>query len=282
MSPQTPTSRSARNPYASGVVVLALLLGALLLTLGLTSPARASNAFAEDRVFRVDVTGIQVVDWRARTSWPLDDLAGWTTQDGSQTLGWHTRRTGTLNGTRYLRRRVGDVVLPPFVLAGAGRALRIEGTVERRSAVRSRDPTPVCEGGTLDDDCLVVPFPRSVPQTCGRRSIPVGVVVSPSGEENEDLVVTTAAAPDRRYPACGPSGGVMGLRPPTSGTGRSPDADLDVAFRNVARRVGRVRRGGRLKLERELRLGCPMPAIRPGVVDSCTTTHVTVELTRIR
>jgi hypothetical protein len=269
------------SPAGRGVAV-AMLAAASLLAPGVAGSAAAADGFSEDRSYRVDVTGIQVVDWRARSSWPLDDLAGWTSQDGTQTLGWQTTRTGTLEGTRYLRRRVGGVVLPPFAFTGTGRAPRIKGTVLRKSTVTARDPTPVCEGGDLDDECLVVPLTRGVAQACGRKTPQVRVVVSYAGDENEDLTVQTTAEIDALYPQCGPANGVMDLRPPTADSGRSPDQDLDVTFPNVSRRVARLRKGATLKLRREVRLGCPLPAIRPGYVDGCVTTDVTVELTRQR
>lgn len=158
----------------------------------------------------------------------------------------------------------------------------MRGTVLRSSRITRKDPDPVCEGGSLDPECRTTPAPRPVPQTCGRRSLPVETTVAPSGSENEDLMVLVHAKPDARFPHCGPAGGVMGLRPPTVGTGRSPDGDLDVAFRDAARRIGRLARGRTLRLHREVRLGCPPPAIRPGHVDACTTTDLTIELTRTR
>jgi hypothetical protein len=262
------------------VLPLALLVAAVPVA-GVPAPASAAGEIAEDRTYRTEVTGIQVVDWRGRSSWPLDDLAGWSTQDGSQTLGWRTTRTGRLAATRYLRRRLGGTVLPPMALDGTTRAVRLRGTVRRTSAVRRRDPRPVCEGGALDPECRVLPVPRSVAQSCGRRALPVRVHLGVSGARNEDLLVTTSAHPDRRYATCGPRE-VMALRPPTVGTGRSPDGDLDVAFPDVARRLARLSRGRTLRLRSHVRLGCPWPSIRPGVVDACTTTDVSVELTRLR
>lgn len=270
------------NPYAAGIVALTAGLATVLVALALVTPRAAAASIFEDRSYRVDVTGIQVVDWRARSSWPLDDLAGWTRQDGSQTLGWRTTRTGTIVGTRYRVRRLGGTTLPAFTIGSAGRRLRMRGTVLRSSRITRKAADPVCEGGSLDPECRTSPAPLPVPQSCGRRTLAVQTTVAPSGSENEDLIVLVHARPDERYPQCGPVGGVMGLRPPTVGTGRSPEGDLDVTFRDAAPRIGRLGRGRTLRLHREVRLGCPLPAVRPGHVDACTTTDLTVELTRTR
>lgn len=264
---------------ARGVLVPAAAVACLLVPPG---PASAAGTVLEDRSYRIEVTGIQVIDWRSRTSWPLDGLAGWTSQDGTQTLGWQTTRTGGLRGTRYRVRRLGGVRLPTFAFTGSGRTPKIKATVLRKNTVVARDPTPVCEGGSLDDDCLVVPLTRGVAQACGRKTPRMQVAVSYEGDENEHLTIETTTEIDELYPQCGPTSGVMDLRPPTADSGRSPDQDLDMTFRNASRRVARLGRGRTLKLRREVRLGCPLPAIRPGYVDGCTTTDVTVELTRTR
>lgn len=268
----------SRIPRAAGL--------ALFLAVPSAVPAGASAAPAfEDRAFAVEITGIQTIDWRSRSSWPLDDDAGWTTQDGTQTLGWQTTRKGRIDGTRYRRRRLGTVTMPPFAINWVGRQPRIKATVKRVSAVQAKDPNPVCEGGTLDPECVFVPLTHGVPQTCGgQRAVRLPVTIGPAGEQNERLRVATVAEVDELYPQCGPSGGLMALRQPgpTAGTRVARD-DLQAEFRAAARRLGRLRRGGRLTLRHRADLGCPLPpAVTPGVVESCVTTDITVELTRTR
>lgn len=241
----------------------------------LPATAAAGGDIARDVTFTVEVTGTQVHDWRYRSSEPLRDEDGWTSGDGSQTIGWHTTRTAKFEGIRYLKRNLGGTRLPDSVLLAPSREAKAKATVDRTSTVSRKDRHPVCEGGDLDPECaLFVPLTIPVRQVGGRRDLPMRIDLFATGDQSglEVKPVTTAAA---RYAECGPDTG------PGSTLFRSFGEPLAVEFDGIARRATRLGLRKTLKLRRQIRSsGCLLPQTGAGF-RSCATTDVTVELRRI-
>lgn len=234
---------------------------ALFLAL-LPAPAYASETFP---TFAVDVTGTQVTDWRYRSAHPLPDTWGYTTGDGTQTLGFSTKRLGRLNASTVTGR---------LELWGMDREPAVKGTVDRASSVIFRPGPPVCEGGTLDPECAGYdPTPKPQPQDCRHRSLPVKVHLTASNRDNSGLTLALETETKGRFSQCGPDSGER-----STFTEKLDEHEV-IAFANVARRLKRLKVGRTLKLHGGKEDGCPMTAPRAGL-DLCKTTDVTVEITR--
>ncbi len=232
----------------------------ILILLAFPAPAHALSWPEYD----VDITGIQVTDWRYLSAHPLPETWGYTTGEGSQTIGFRTTRKGRLGAMRHQR----------LTLMGMDREPRIKGTVKRSSRVIFRPGPPVCEGGKLDPECANYdPTPKQQPQECRRQDLPVNLRITSSGNRQENLTVTVDADTRNRYANCGPD----------SGERSRLTEDLDerevMVFDNVARRLNRLRVGRTVKIAREAQDGCPFPAPHAGF-DVCRLTDVTLEITR--
>jgi hypothetical protein len=254
---------------------LHLLALAAIVALALTTDAGAAPPPFEERRYRVELTGIQVHDWRYRSAVPLPVEAGWQRGDGTQTVGWQTTRPGILTATRNHLRRIGDVRLPAFVLNGFRRDPKLKATVDRSSEIVSKTGPPVCEGGKLDPECAgYVERTTPLPQACGRHELPMKLSFTPY-EDGRTLETLIDADPAARYRECGPGTGAASWLP-------ALDEELGTTFPDAGRRLKRLRRGGRLRLRHSAETdGCPLGEERQGFAD-CAVTDVTVEITRTR
>lgn len=289
------------------------LLAAFLLLLAapfLLAPAHARAADTVEMQFKVEVTGIHVVDWSYRPSTAGETCKAWSKGEGTQTTGFSTKRPVKYVGMKIVGKLPKAMAKAPrFTLLGFGRPGDFKATVERKgdwedhTVPMTAECTPCgprSEYGACDDAPHVDPA-RLL--NCGRRDIKAAsahlTFIGKHDERDEDLLAPLTDAL-RVEPSAGVDG-LFGNCPPelADGTGRDlkhPDP-MEVSFVGAqARKITKMRVGQRIRLHDSVEAGfvsaegaedrettsCSAKTLQGFGYRECAVTDATVEVRRVR
>lgn len=261
----------------------AIIVGASLALLA-AAPASATPSVKMMRL-AIQSTTIHVVDWHQQDAAYPDASRAWVQGHGTQTLGFSDRRPVTYIAVVVSGRGPGGIALKPLGLVPAKARKPLRASVRRTADWHISDGTQCDREGGCDYDPLVPPVHHK--QSCDPKHVDVPVqlgVDQPSGRANT-YRLSARFDPlnlEHLWESCPPDMDNV-ERPLTL-------AHLPaVAFGGAIAKVAHLKRGGNVTLEAEQRQGAVnaktqtgCPKLKGPGLQECATTHVTLEVTRLR